>query len=170
MWPGAALTLLVGDVMLCTGDHTGILNALDRFGHANSSQNRVRREAFPVTASSRGTTNRACDWTKLDVNAFTPVLFAHGPTPLVHQTAVKSGCCRQACGKRRCPVRKANTQRRILQAQVLVKAKTGHRTDVANAYFALPAIPESVLWSVTVRRRDTYPTPVVMLTFSRSVI
>lgn len=156
--------------MLCTSNHTGILDALDRLGHTNAGQNRVRREALPVPASSRGAANGACDWAELDIDALAPVLFAHGKSPLVHQIAVKSGCCRKARGERRGPVRKTDTQRRVLHAQVLVKTETGYGTYVANADFALPAILQSATWMHPGRNNNTYPTPVVMLTFSSSVI
>lgn len=156
--------------MLCTSNHTGILDALDRLGHTNAGQDRVRREALPVSASSRGATNGAGDWTQLDVDTFTPVLFAHGKSPLVHQIAVKSGSCRKACGERRGPVRKTDTQRRVLHAQVLVKTETGHGTYVTNADFTLPAILQSAPWMLPGGNNITYPTPVVMLTFSSSVI
>lgn len=155
--------------MLCTSNDTSVLDALDRLGHTNTGQNWVRRETLPVAASSRGTANWACNRAQLDVDALAPVLFAHGQASLVHEIAVKSGCCREACGEGRGPVRKSNTQGRVLQAQVLVKAKTGYRTDVANADFALPATLQSALW-MFFGKKNTYPTPVVMLTFSRSVI
>lgn len=125
--------------MLCTSNDTSILDALDRLGHTNTGQNRVRREAFPVSAASRGTANWACNGTQLDIDALAPVLLAHGQASLVHKVAVKSGCCRKACGEGRGPVRKTNTQGRVLQAEVLVETKTGYRTDVANADLALPA-------------------------------
>lgn len=156
--------------MLCTSNHTGILDALNRLGHTNAGQDRVRREALPVPASSRRAANGACNWTQLDIDALTPMLFAHGKSPLVHQFAVKSGCCRKACRERRSPVRKTDAQRRVLHAQVLMKTETGYGAYVANADFALPAILQSAPWMLTGRNNNTYPTPVVMLTFSSSVI
>lgn len=86
--------------MLCASNHASILDALDRLGHTDAGQNWVRRETLPVPAPSRGTTNRACDGAQLDIDAFAPVLFAHGQTSLVHQVTVKSGCCREAGGER----------------------------------------------------------------------
>lgn len=52
-----ALTLLVSNVVLCASNDTRVLNALDRLGHSNTSQIRVRRETFPVAATCRHATD-----------------------------------------------------------------------------------------------------------------
>jgi hypothetical protein len=114
---------------------TSALNALDRLSNGNTSQDRIGREAFPVTTTFRVLANpisicvetlsqKYCpytaDWShdrsKLDINSLHLVLGAHVDTLLAHNGAVPCRGHSDTGWESRSKVREPNTQWRILQA------------------------------------------------------
>lgn len=81
--------LLIEDVVLCTRDHATLLNPFYCFGHRNTCQVWIRREAFPIPTTRRYTTERPSYGTQLDINAFAAELVTHGYTTLPHEVSAK---------------------------------------------------------------------------------
>jgi hypothetical protein len=69
--------LLVEDVMLGASNDTSILDTHNGLGVQDTGENRVRAEAFPVTATFGTATERAYDGAQHDIHTLVAVLAAH---------------------------------------------------------------------------------------------
>jgi hypothetical protein len=87
----AEVFLLVANVVLGASNDTSLLNALDSLVHTNARKNGVRREALPVTATSRMSANGSNGRAKLDIDALLAVLNTHFVATSVEELAVP--CC-----------------------------------------------------------------------------
>ena len=76
--------------MFGTCNHV-ILNASNCLCYANASEDWIRTESLPVTATFRSPANRASDRPKLDSDALPLMLLVHCIATRKHETAIKSG-------------------------------------------------------------------------------
>lgn len=125
--------------MLRASDSASVLHTRHGLSHANTSEDGIDREAFPVTATLGRTANRARNGAQEDGDALALGLAAHSKTAAVHQDAVPGGRCRLAGGEGRVVVRSANANGRIVHAKT-TKAHARNRTDLANTLLPLPTV------------------------------
>ena len=66
-----------------------ILNASNCLCNANASEDWIRTESLPVTATFRSSANRASDRPKLDSDTLPFMLLTHCITTSIHETAIE---------------------------------------------------------------------------------
>ena len=102
--------MLIADKMLGTSNHSSILDALDRLGHADAGKDGVWGKPLPVSAGGRHTAEGAGDRPKKDVDPLALGLLAHGIATSVDQRPVKGGSSGLARRESRVEVRPTNTE------------------------------------------------------------
>jgi hypothetical protein len=136
------LTLLIANKMLCARHNARLLNALDRCGHTNTCQDRIRREALPIATRLGHPTQGSGNGPQQDCDTFCIRLPAHGQASLEDESLVKgSGCC-LARGKCRVVVSSPNPKRAVVEAKFR-EPESRDSAGLANTLLGFPAAEES---------------------------
>ena len=155
--------------MLGGSNNTGLLEAPDGVGASSAHEVGVNGEPFPV-ATTHGISAESTDGgAKDNIDSLVALLGAHLVPALEPEIAAPAGTGSDTCRERARVVGEANAQRAILHAEA-AEAQARDTSDVPNTSLSHPTRRRvsnfSPIYSMAVR---AYPTPVVMLTFSRRV-
>jgi hypothetical protein len=126
------------DEMLELCHHILALNALDRVCEHLTSQDRIGRIALPVPSTFGCAAQRAGYWAKLIIDALVAVLIAHGSALGICKTTVPSRCNVDARRESRDLIRKADTERTVLETHG-TEAKTRDGPSLSYTPFQLPS-------------------------------
>ena len=126
------------ETYLSTGDNILTLNTLDSLVHADTTEDRIGREALPVSSSLWCTSKWAGSRAKLDSNSLTLVLSTDSSTTLAQKSTVKGGRNSASRWEGGDVVGETNTCWSILETEG-VEAEAGDGAGASDAAFTHPS-------------------------------
>lgn len=157
--------------MLGASNGASALDTFDGIGESLALEVGVGAEALSVATAHGEAAKRTRGRAKKDIDTLVAGLGTHGVTTVAPEVTAEVATNGQGSRESAVVVAEAETERAILHTQAL-EAHARNGTDVADTLFAHPSVNVSLAGgsvAVCTKKCESYPTPVVRLTFSSRV-